>query len=69
MINASKGRRKEISFRFMINPENNAMAITGENPDQLRSGPKKYLQIVARPINMMVKRMNFPLIFIIGYLR
>jgi hypothetical protein len=40
------------------------MAIIGEKPDQLRSGPKKYLQAVARAANNMVKMINLPLIFI-----
>ena len=41
------------------------MAITGEKPDQSRSGPKKYLQAVASIIKIKVKTINRPLLFII----
>ena len=63
--NAINGRKKDLSLSFRIKPENNAMAITGENPDQPGSGPKKYLQIVVKTINMRINRIIFPLSFII----
>jgi hypothetical protein len=50
----------------MISPENKAMAITGEKPDQSRSGPKKYLQAVANPARIRVKIINLPLFFIMN---
>ena len=53
-----------MSFCLIIKPENSAIAITGEKPDQARSGPKKNLQAVASAINMSVKTINRPLIFI-----
>ena len=45
------------------------MAITGENPDQLRSGPKKYLHAVARATSISVKTISLPLLFIINELK
>ena len=44
----------------MINPENRAIAITGEKPDMSRSGPKKYLQAVANAMRPNVKTINLP---------
>jgi hypothetical protein len=63
IIKAISGNKKDISFCFMINPANNAMAITGEKPDRDNSGPKKYLQAVASAANNKVNAINFPLIF------
>ena len=65
MNNAANGNRNDMSFCFIINPANNAMAITGENPDQANSGPKKNLQAVAITTNMMVNTINFLLLFMI----
>lgn len=48
----------------MIIPENIAIAITGEKPDQASSGPKKYLQTVASTTSINVKSINLPFIFI-----
>ena len=39
---AINGNRKDRSFCLMIKPANKAMAMTGENPDQASSGPKKF---------------------------
>ena len=49
----------------MINPENNAMAITGEKPDQSRLGPKKNLVLVVNTTRIVVKIIWLRLIFII----
>ena len=61
---AINGKRNDWPLSFTIIPENNAMAITGEKPDQLSSGPKKNLHAVATAIRRMVKPSNLPLIFI-----
>ncbi len=61
---ANKGSKKDRSLSLMINPENKAIAITGEKPDQSRSGPKKYLQAVANATSINVKTINLPLLFI-----
>jgi hypothetical protein len=66
MNNASRGNKKDKSLCLMIKPENKAIAITGEKPDQLRLGPKKYLQAVARATSTSVKMINLPLLFIIS---
>jgi hypothetical protein len=63
---ASSGKMKDRSFCLMIKPENKAIAMTGEKPDQSRSGPKKNLKAVASATSISVKTINLPLIFIIN---
>jgi hypothetical protein len=61
---ANKGIRKDMFFSLIIKPEKSAIAITGEKPDQARSGPKKNLQAVVIMTRRIVKRISFPLSFI-----
>ena len=58
--NASSGIKNDIFLSFTIKPENNAIAITGEKPDQFKSGPKKNLQAVATAARIIVKMINRP---------
>ena len=62
---ATKGRIKDKFLSLIINPENRAIAITGENPDHSRLGPKKYLHAVASKTRTPVKRICLLVIFII----
>ena len=61
----NSGNKNEMPLSLMIIPENKAIAMKGEKPDQSRLGPKKNLQAVAMATNINVKRSSLPLNFII----
>lgn len=56
-------------FSLIIKPENKAIAINGETPDQPGSAAKKYLQAVCKATRIAVKRTRRPFIFIIVRLK
>ena len=63
MNKASNGSRKDMFLSFMINPENNAMAMNGEKPDHSNLGANKSLQMVCSATSTKVKMISLLLIF------
>lgn len=60
----NNGNINDSPFRFIMKPENNAVAITGEKPDQVRSDPKKYLHDAVKSTSIKIKNVVFVLLCI-----